>query len=271
MTTTKTDLTANETSALIEELTARPIAFQPIYKKLTGSFSSAILLSQIMYWRNAMNRAFYKTDAEFSDELCMTAKEFRTAKEHLKAVPFLKIFRAGAMGKCHYDINYDLFVSSMKHCVLFLNSPNGRIAQTGITGPAQMGETEASSYAQMGETLTETTLQRLQTETNKVADAPDLKRNKTNPKPSSPKKKKPAGPPTIDAVKKWAGEWADKHNKNKTSVTICAEEAFKYYERMEWRDRNNKKVLNWKNKIAGVWLSDEKLSSVKIKKQEYRI
>jgi hypothetical protein len=139
----------NETSALIKELTSSPIAFQPIYKKLTGSFSAAILLSQVMYWHAKMGRAFYKTDEEFAEELCMTAKEFRTAKETLKSAPFLKTFRSGTPAKTHYEINYDLFVSSMKQCVGELTCPNGRIAQkvqtrhaqTGISRPAQMGVT----------------------------------------------------------------------------------------------------------------------------------
>ena len=171
--------TQSEIGKLVKELTERPIAVQPIYKKLTGSWSAAILISQIMYWSKKVDRAFYKTDEEFAEELYMTQKEFRTAKEHLSSVPFIRFFRAGQHGQTHYEVNYDLFVSTMKQCIESLTRPNGRIAQKGETQPAQMGETEAVLTCPNGRILyTETT----KTETTTENTFGENAKNSSTPK-----------------------------------------------------------------------------------------
>jgi hypothetical protein len=178
-----TNQTTSEIAKLVKELTKQPIAVQPIYKKLTGSWSAAVLLSQVMYWYGKMDRAIYKTDEEFMEELCMTEKEFRIAKEHLKSVPFVRVFRAGNHGQMHYEINYELFVSTMKHCIEKLTCPNGRNAQKGITS-AQKGETAPLLICPKGRNLyTETNISENTTETTAIASE-----NQTpKPSPNSPK------------------------------------------------------------------------------------
>jgi hypothetical protein len=81
------------------------------------------------------------------------------------------------------------------------------------------------------------------------------------PQPSPPPKKKKAWvPPTEVEVRVWAGEWAQKKEHNPKGVCAVAEEARQYYERMDWKNRNGKQVQVWKTTIAGVWLTDEKIT-----------
>jgi hypothetical protein len=142
----KTSATS-EVATLLRTLNLQPIAFQPIYKMVTGSFSGGILLSQIMYWYSRVNRPFYKTDEDFARELYMTIKEFRTAKSKLDNVPFVKTYRKGVPAKTHYEVSYDLYFSTMKQIV-------GRLPQMGQSLDAQMGGT---CLSQMGQTITEST------------------------------------------------------------------------------------------------------------------
>ena len=83
----------------------------------------------------------------------------------------------------------------------------------------------------------------------------------STPKPSSPKETWVA--PTIPEVTAWSADWARKHGKNENACRSVATEAFQYYTRQDWKDRNGKRVKSWKLKIAGVWFTDEKLGKTK--------
>lgn len=144
--------TQSETGRVIAELLERPVAFHPIFKKVTGSFSAAIVLSQIMYWQKTMKRGFYKTDEDFASELYMSLKEFRLAKEYIKKLPFIKLNRGWAHGKTTYDVNYDLLMACLKKSI-------DEIEQSCLP---QIVQSEASCLPQMVQSISETT----NTETN---------------------------------------------------------------------------------------------------------
>ena len=103
-----------ELSKVFRLCNMQPIAFNPAFKVLTGSVHGGILLSQIMYWYSRVQRKFYKTDKELKEELFFSERELRTAKNHIKNVPFVKISKEGIPCKTYYDINWDLFQVSMK-------------------------------------------------------------------------------------------------------------------------------------------------------------
>jgi hypothetical protein len=99
---------------ILIKLNQRPIAVYPIYIKLTGSVTSGLLLSQIMYWYSAVNgRAFYKSDAEIMEETMLTANELRSAKLRLKSLSFMNMYLKGVPAKTHYEIDADLLFSEI--------------------------------------------------------------------------------------------------------------------------------------------------------------
>lgn len=114
---------------LLKELHHRPIAYYPIYRKITGSTTAGILLSQLMYWWAKMDgEKFYKTDAEIIEETELTEDELRSAKSKIKQLGFIRITREGMPAVTNYEIDAE----KLAECVS--NSPNkiGEIPQTGL-------------------------------------------------------------------------------------------------------------------------------------------
>jgi hypothetical protein len=56
-------------------------------------------------------------------------------------------------------------------------------------------------------------------------------------------------PPTIEEVKQYFKESGYSEN--------CAVNAFEYYTDLDWHDKNDNPVLNWKMKMRTVWFKDE--------------
>ena len=56
-------------------------------------------------------------------------------------------------------------------------------------------------------------------------------------------------PPTIEEVKQYFKESGYSEN--------CAINAFEYYSDLDWHDKNDNPVLNWKMKMRTVWFKDE--------------
>jgi hypothetical protein len=73
----------------IDDVLDRPIAFNPAFKKITGSTVAALMLSQAWYWSKRTSDEsgwFYKTIAEWEDETGLTRSEQETARKHLKGI-----------------------------------------------------------------------------------------------------------------------------------------------------------------------------------------
>jgi len=91
---------------LFEAYQEHPIAYMPIYSKITGSVTAGILLSQIVYWDGKMkHRQFYKTDKDFCNELSMGPSELKNAKKILQKKEIVLITRKGIPAKTHYHLN----------------------------------------------------------------------------------------------------------------------------------------------------------------------
>ena len=95
---------------LLKNMNERPVAFQPVYIKLTWSVTTWYLLSQIVYWYYKMDWEFYKTDQEWMDELYIWSKALRNAKKTLKELWFVKIKARWNPPITYYDIDEDLLI-----------------------------------------------------------------------------------------------------------------------------------------------------------------
>ncbi len=152
---------------LLKALNQRPVAFYPIYVAATGSISSGVALSQLMYWFSKSKDKIYKTDKEFESETGHTAKEMQVVRKHLKKLPFLTITREGVPAKTNYEIDWDLFHSSIDQWSK-LENEEGLITRKSIKDSTN----GADCTAPIVQTITEST-QRLPENTSPVADKSD--------------------------------------------------------------------------------------------------
>ena len=106
-----------ETKDLLKKMNERPVAYQPIYAKITGSVTAGILLSQILYWWSAMEEEeFYKTDESWCKELSFGLKELKGAKEKIKKTGIVEIERKGNPAKTHYLVNEEMLINLITSC-----------------------------------------------------------------------------------------------------------------------------------------------------------
>lgn len=96
---------------ILKKLNEKPIAYYPIYRKVTGSTTGGILLSQLMYWFSKKDKIF-KTDAEIMEETYLTKKELETAKNLIKKLDFITVSREGLPAKTYYEIHWEKMLSS---------------------------------------------------------------------------------------------------------------------------------------------------------------
>jgi len=90
-------------------------------------------------------------------------------------------------------------------------------------------------------------------------DQPKAEENREEKKRIEKNKKKKFIPPEINEVIKYFIE----NGYSEESATM----AFKYYDEGNWKDSTGKQVLNWKQKMRGVWFKPEnKMSTYKPKK-----
>lgn len=108
---------------ILKKLNEKPIAYYPIYRKITGSTTGGILLSQLMYWFSKKDKIF-KTDAEIMEETYLTKKELETAKKLIKQLDFITVSREGLPAKTYYEINWEKMLSSF-HDMGKLETPKG--------------------------------------------------------------------------------------------------------------------------------------------------
>ena len=96
-------------SEIIRQFNEKPIAYYPIYRKITGSTTAGILLSQLMYWFSKKDK-FYKTDREIIEETLLTIDELKSAKKKIKKLSFIEVTIEGIPAKTWYRIDWDKFI-----------------------------------------------------------------------------------------------------------------------------------------------------------------
>lgn len=92
---------------VLKALHQRPIAVYPIYIDLTGSIAGGLLLSQLLYWLEKVDREIWKTDAEIMSETRLTQTEFKNAKKAIAALPFMSVTKRGVPPKTYYSVDWD--------------------------------------------------------------------------------------------------------------------------------------------------------------------
>lgn len=127
----------------LDNILDRPIAFNPSFKKITGSTNAALLLSQAFYWtKRTIDKEgwFYKTREEWVDETGLTLEELDGARTKCKAAGVMEEKLKGVPATVHYRVNkprvYEL-----------LGFQFGEIPQSGLSGLLQIGgKPESGSY-----------------------------------------------------------------------------------------------------------------------------
>jgi len=183
---------------LIEAFSDRPLAIiLPIHLKLAGDYATAAALAQVFYWHKTMKRAFYKTDADWCEELQYTPAQWETVKAKLKKLPFLSIVPKGIPAKTVYDVDYQKVGAEIaNYTPKKSNKANktsfkptndtslGTLPETGLgtlpeTGLGTLPETGLGTLPETGlgtlpETNTETTQRLLRNNNNEVVVDKDL-------------------------------------------------------------------------------------------------
>jgi hypothetical protein len=92
----------------LDAILDRPIAFNPSFKKITGSTNAALLLSQAFYWSKRTNDQdgwFYKTRDEWCEETGLTLEELDGARTKCKTAGVIEETLKGVPATVHYRVN----------------------------------------------------------------------------------------------------------------------------------------------------------------------
>ena len=92
---------------VLKALHQHPIAVYPIYIDVTGSIAGGVLLSQLLYWIEKVDREIWKTDAEIIKETHLTQTEFKNAKKAIAALPFMSVAKKGTPPTTRYNVDWD--------------------------------------------------------------------------------------------------------------------------------------------------------------------
>ncbi len=94
---------------IIRRYSERPIAFLPIYARITGSITAGLMLSQCKYWamRAGEDGWWYKTMDEWQAETAMSRAEIESARRRLVQLGILEYERRGLPAKGWYRLNWE--------------------------------------------------------------------------------------------------------------------------------------------------------------------
>ena len=107
-------MSVQDLQTLLNELGERPIAYHPAYARLCGSISGGLMLSQAMYWSARTSDEhgwFWKTQAQWNDELGLTRKEIESGTRKLLATGVLETERRGIPARMYYRVNRERLAS----------------------------------------------------------------------------------------------------------------------------------------------------------------
>lgn len=102
----------------------RPVAYFPIYAKLTGSVSAGVLLGQMLHWWSSMDGEFYKTEEDFCEELSIGEYELKAAKAKLISLNIVTIDRRDMRRKTYYNINTEILQELISELLISRSGKN---------------------------------------------------------------------------------------------------------------------------------------------------
>ncbi|MBI3046441.1 MAG: hypothetical protein HYY86_02835 [Candidatus Harrisonbacteria bacterium] len=100
-------LPKNYNRILLEALSAKPIAFNPLLAELAKSANAGLFMSQLLFWWEKGKKVgwIYKTIKEMSQETKLTRGEQDTAIKKWKQLGILEVKKEGVPPKRHFKIN----------------------------------------------------------------------------------------------------------------------------------------------------------------------
>ena len=132
----------------------RPIAFNPSFKKITGSTNSALLLSQAFYWSKRTNDPdgwFHKTREEWMEETGLTESELDGAREKCRSAGVMEEKLKGVPATVNYRV-----VKQKVYELLGVQFPE--IPESSFPGNSQIPENlESGTYGDFNKNTENTT------------------------------------------------------------------------------------------------------------------
>ena len=107
--------TRNINSTVLELLGARPILFNPVFARMSGSITSGLILSQLLFWQSIVGNDiwFYKTIDELEEETCLTRSQQDTALAFWKESGIVKIEIRGVPAKRYFMVDISTLIESV--------------------------------------------------------------------------------------------------------------------------------------------------------------
>lgn len=109
------------TYRLIADLSGQrqTITIPRLFVKLTGSYEAAAMLGQIVYWREKMDGVFYKSLADWEEELALSPRQVRTAADRLVGLGLVSkvVKKVAGAPTTHWQLNDSLIVEKVQELV----------------------------------------------------------------------------------------------------------------------------------------------------------
>lgn len=100
---------------IFDALSDKPIAFHPIFARISGGATAGLLLSQLVFWDKVSNgQEFYKTVDKITEETTLTRWEQETAIKDLKFRKFITVELKGIPAKRHFKINKSAIIEAIQ-------------------------------------------------------------------------------------------------------------------------------------------------------------
>lgn len=192
---------------VIKATLSRPVAFHAVLGKVCGSATAGLMLSQAIYWSertNDQNGWFYKTQAEWEEEICLSRWEQETARKRLRERGLLAEQLRGNPARLYYRVEIEAVARAVAQ---YAEKPQtslrdarkrqapaldcGKTANKDAGNPQSLKGTETSS-----ETTTEKHLG------NATSALPLSKAKEKSPVEEKPKPADPRFQPVVDAVRR---------------------------------------------------------------------
>jgi hypothetical protein len=197
------EITLKQVRQLIMEFTGqdKSIVIPRVFVDLTGDYTSAALLNQVLYWSERTHDDegwFYKSAKEWEEELGLSNFQISRAMKVLKPLGVeIKLKRANNAPTLHYRINADIFYP------LFFKFLENRQTRKSTNSKMDIEETRKSDIEETAKTLTESTHESTTENTKSVVETTSLipivqsemiVKKARNPKSTYPKSPKQDNP-----------------------------------------------------------------------------
>ncbi len=102
-----------QSTRLALKLLDRPIAFHRCYVELCGNVTTALFLSQAVYWQGVVGegRWYYKTSKQWHDEIGISKKVQERCRKSLRDLGVLREERRGMPRKVHFQVDLEKMVT----------------------------------------------------------------------------------------------------------------------------------------------------------------